>query len=195
VAFDDAGGLVVADHSNNRVQVFAGALAGAGGLPAAVRPLLADLAPPAQERVLADARAQAPLRVLRDVAATLRREEAAQAAARARREELREELRRLEEGLAARGERLADLQGRQQAAAAEFEGAVAAVLDAVAQEQRVVCDDCDNHDNHATHRCHDPKCLLNLCDGCCADHRRRKSTKHHALVSLDRSPPTSSASS
>ena len=72
----------------------------------------------------------------------------------------------------------------------------AAVVDDCENPQ---CDDCENP-NHATHHCTDPRCLLDgrflkLCDGCCAEHRRRKTLKHHVLVPLDRSPPTSSASS
>ena len=72
----------------------------------------------------------------------------------------------------------------------------AAVVDDCENPQ---CDDCENP-NHATHHCTDPRCLLDgrflkLCDDHCDEHRGRKTTKHHALVPLDRSPPTSSASS
>ncbi len=54
----------------------------------------------------------------------------------------------------------------------------------------VDCDDCD--DNYATHHC--SECILNLCGKCCEDLHRRKSRKHHTVVPLDSSSPTSSKS-
>jgi hypothetical protein len=52
--------------------------------------------------------------------------------------------------------------------------------------------DCDDCDNYATYHC--SECILNLCGKCCEDLHSRKSRKHHTVVPLDSSSPTSSKS-
>ena len=59
------------------------------------------------------------------------------------------------------------------------------------------CDECDEG-RPATHQCSDPKCIdfgaTKLCDQCCEQHRTRKPTKFHKLISLDRCPLASTSS-